>query len=78
MMGNLDNLTDAQLTKLAAKAFRLGLEHGRQLPGPLGAGAVLSHLGITTCRIVHRRKIRQVYGAGYDITRTLRFAGGRP
>jgi len=72
-MSDLDKYTDAQLTKLAGRAFRLGLEHGRTLSGPVDSVEVMIHLNVTAhFRIFHRKKLRQVYGAGFDISRQVK------
>lgn len=59
-------LPDTALADLARHAFLLGLEHGRERPAPISAGALMPLLGIN--HVIYRKKMRQVYGAGFDIS----------
>lgn len=67
---NFDDATDDQLAALADKAFRLGLQHGRRMSGPVDAYQIMLLLGHADSqrRKFHTKKLRQVYGAGFDIS----------
>jgi len=71
-----EQLSDARLGELAAFAFRRGLDDGRTTSNPKPAAEVWRLL-MTGCaapadrRIIHTKKLRQVYGAGFDISRNL-------
>jgi hypothetical protein len=68
---DLATATDTQLTVLAARAFVLGLRDGRTLSSPRRGGAVIRDLTKSgdVWRNIHRVKLRQVYGAGFDIAK---------
>lgn len=67
---------DDVLADLARLAFQLGLEHGRTRASPIDRHALQAHLRDSwpdsANRIVHLRKLRQVYGAGFDISAILK------
>jgi hypothetical protein len=80
MRGNLlpmKELSDNALSDLAARVFRQGLIDGRALSFPRDRGAVMLLLPTHERTILHARKLRQVYGAGYDISRGLRLAAAK-
>jgi hypothetical protein len=73
-MTDFDHMSDQRLSQLAALAFIRGLEDGRKGSTPATADALMQTLRdeigrIVTWRIYHKRKLRQVYGAGFDISR---------
>jgi hypothetical protein len=72
---NIDVL-DLQLSQLARSAFHLGLLDGRERLKPRDRYELKNYFQgnwpADANRIVHTRKIRQVYGAGFDISRTLK------
>lgn len=68
------------LRGMAEMAFGLGLEHGRKRSKPIDSERLLGDLKLAYLhssadvefRVIHRLKLRQVYGAGFDITYTIR------
>jgi len=69
---NLSNLSDDRLTAIAAKAFQLGLADGREFSSPRTSHELIDVVAASYERlIVHRNKLRQVYGAGFDISKAL-------
>lgn len=60
-------MSDQELTGLAAKAFLIGLKDGRELAGPITADKLIMELPGHPHRLIHARKLRQVYGAAFDI-----------
>ncbi len=60
-------MDDDQLAAIADKAFRLGLHDGRTLRQPITADKLWGLLPQYPRRVMHSVKIRQVYGAGFDI-----------
>ncbi len=61
------------LGKLAAEAFALGLKHGGTQAGPIDSARLAAFLRMPGVRLtIERRKIRQVYGAAFDIAATHR------
>lgn len=69
--------TDDELALIAAAAFKLGLEDGRTLSSPIDSYKVLAglrRLGVQAGGDMlqgHRIKMRQVYGAGFDISKSV-------
>ncbi len=72
MLTHMDDMSDNELASLADTVFRQGLKDGRTLSMPRDKGAVMLLIPPHPHRIFQARKLRQVYGAGYDIARTLR------
>jgi len=69
MSDNLDDLSFARLKDFAATAFGLGMadaRYGIRIKTSEAVMDVLFPAGWSGIRI-HRRKFRQVYGAGFDI-----------
>lgn len=67
----MDDLSDNALSEMAARVFRQGLIDGRNTY-PRTRYQVMLLLPVHPHRVIHSRKLRQVYGAGYDISRALR------
>lgn len=67
MAKDMVTMTDDELAVYASRAFRIGLAHGRKHAKPITANQLAYLLELPARRIVHTRKIRQVYGAGFDI-----------
>ena len=70
---------DMLLQNMATMAFSLGLEHGRKHSRPIDSEALMHELRSThhykqeiEWRVIHRAKLRQVYGAGFDISSIIR------
>lgn len=69
--------TDDELSDIARAAFMLGLADGRTLSGPINSFKVLAFLETLPIKAngdklkMHRIKIRQVYGAGFDIAQCV-------
>lgn len=70
---------DNVLVALAARAFHLGLRDGRKLDKPRDSVTVIRALtkGGDKWQVIHRRKFRQVYGAGFDMAKAMAFAAGK-
>lgn len=71
---HLGTLTDKELCDFAHMAFSFGLSDGRTRSKPIDSEALMHRLfpvGWNGLK-VHRWKLRQVYGAGYDIARAIR------
>jgi hypothetical protein len=69
-MNNLLYATDDELMAIGARAFRLGVDHGRVRAGePDGTHVVIRTLttGGTMLRPYHRRELHKVYLAGFSI-----------
>ena len=60
-------MSDQELAGVAAKAFLIGLKDGRELAGPITADKLMMALPGHPHRIMHSKKLRQVYGAAFDI-----------
>ena len=60
--------TCEQWTDLASRAFALGYQDGLRLSTPKTSRMIVTLLmAHMERRVVDRRKIRQVYGAGFDL-----------
>lgn len=66
---NLDLWEPEQFGAAAHKAFMLGLADGENRASPRDGHAIMIEVfqAGTYGRVFHRQKIRQVYGAGFDI-----------
>jgi len=66
-----DPASDQLFIRLATSAFRMGLADGRTWARPRDSHEVMRAIGasIPDQRVLHRTKLRQVYGAGFDIAR---------
>lgn len=73
---DLDQASVLELTELASAAFRLGLEDGFDGGRLRSSGRLIEDLGNPDRRRLHRRKLRQVYGAGFDLGRLRRAVAG--
>lgn len=62
-------MTDNELASAAGIVFRAGLKDGREKSFPRSRDAVMLLIPPYPRRIFHARKLRQIYGAGYDISR---------
>lgn len=79
---DLATADDDTLADFAGQCFRLGLSHGRRedMSTPITADALMAVVPMLNQfdrRLYHKRKLRQVYGAGYDIARAMYRAGPR-
>ena len=79
-MSNLGLPDLSILNSYGAKAFAMGLLDGRNQNTPKTAEELFAILTENlTLRLdwrrVHHRKLRQVYGAGFDLSKTLRLYG---
>lgn len=68
---DMDTMTDLQLGDVAAAVFRKGLSDGRLCSRPLPCDILMAFLPGYPHRIGHARKLRQVYGAGFDIAKMM-------
>lgn len=68
---HLDECEPEQLAAFAHKAFLLGMTDGMQRKSPRDSRTVVKDVlpPLTGYRIFHRLKLRQVYGAGFDVAR---------
>lgn len=73
---HMDTLSDRELIDCAVRMFRQGLLDGRDRERRT-ADAVMLLIPPYPRRVIHKRKMRQVYGAGYDISRCLRELAGK-
>ncbi len=69
---------DTLLRSMAGVAFALGLEDGKVHSAPRSSEWLMRRLRNDyseedyTWRIIHRKKLRQVYGAGFDISKIIK------
>lgn len=78
-MSNLDlvNAGPEVFSALATKAFELGMADGRKVgPGPRNRQQLMTTIlpANASFRVFHSKKLRQIYGAGFDIVRLNRYA----
>lgn len=69
---HMDQLTDREFAVYAQSVFYQGLVDGRKLFHPRTRDAVMLLIPYHPRRILHARKLRQVYGAGFDIAKAMR------
>lgn len=60
---------DHELERFAALAFWRGIYDARQRKTPRSANELLLFLPPANMTILHKLKLRQVYGAAFDITK---------
>lgn len=60
-------MTDNDLARLADIVFRQGLKDGRAQSHPRTRDLLHLLLPVMDCRQIHTAKLRQIYGAGFDI-----------
>jgi hypothetical protein len=71
-LSDADDWTDDQLADCARAAFLLGLADGRQRSKPRRRDEVVEIARLAyQRRKIHAAKIRQVYGAGFDLSNLL-------
>jgi hypothetical protein len=58
---------DAELAEIARVAFLLGLTDGRVRAEPLSNGKLMARLGKCVPRLLHTRRVWQVYVAAFEI-----------
>jgi len=61
------DMSDQQLADIAATVFLRGLKDARELSGPITANKLMELLPGYPHRLIHKRKLRQVYGAAFDM-----------
>jgi hypothetical protein len=61
------DMSDQQLADIAATVFLRGLKDARELSGPITADKLMEWLPGYPHRLMHNRKLRQVYGAAFDM-----------
>lgn len=67
-----DDLSDVELADIARAVFLQGLRDGATLSAPHTAEHLMFWLPPYDHRIGHKKKLRQVYGAGFDIAAMMR------
>ena len=71
-MRNLDTVPSEVLVAIAAYCFDLGLSHAgrkQRITSPELLILWCARFGVSSWRVFHEKKFRQVYGAGYDIAK---------
>lgn len=66
-LSDMVEMTDDVLCDLAREAFKMGLEDGRLLANPISARKLWEVLPWHSQQRFHTKKMRQVYGAGFDL-----------
>ena len=68
----MEKLTGDTWADLATRAFVMGMMDAESLSKPIDSHALMAALPGYPARTGHRMKLRQIYGAGFDIQKLNR------